>query len=165
VGGRVRSGGLVALATALGIAAIPAVSYSAGIRQRDGEYAAKPSKAAAEKHKKAKKCKRGNVKKNGNCMKRIPAPEALSATIAVHVIACGVAELSETCRPLETASLRITRLGSDGEDLSIETQNHTVHVTPGHYEVALVLPTVTEPKWVTVSKGQTLDVTLKIESI
>lgn len=49
----------------VGIAAIPAESYSTGAGQQDGQSAGKPSIAN-----KAKKCKKGQVRKNGKCVKR-----------------------------------------------------------------------------------------------
>jgi hypothetical protein len=112
-------GSVVVLTAVLGIAAVPAVSYSAGTGQRQGQYAAESFGAKPKKHKKAKTCKKGRVKKAGRCVKEktsstsrtaepgtttpatattpatplAPAtstPEAaLSATIVIHTINCG----------------------------------------------------------------------------
>jgi hypothetical protein len=60
-----------------------------------------------------------------------PAPEALSGTIVVHVSGHG--------RQDAKLPLRITRLGSKGEDLSsLETGEHTIHVAPGNFEVIVL---------------------------
>jgi hypothetical protein len=53
----------------LGIAAIPEVSYPARAG-RHGRYTAKSAAAKAEWHKKAKKCKTGQVRKNGKCVRK-----------------------------------------------------------------------------------------------
>ena len=55
----------------------------------------KKTRAKTKKHKKAKKCKKDQARKNGKCVKRMPASEARSATIIVRTVTCGVPELKE----------------------------------------------------------------------
>lgn len=151
------------IAAMLGIAAIPAVTYSAPAGQRHGQDAAKSSKARS--------CGKGKVRKNGKCAKRSPPPEALSATLIVHVYESYGADCkreaaeNDECGPSldEAAPLRISRLGRNRQVVSsIDSKNHTVHVTPGLYEVALAGHIRPEPLRVTVSAGQTVEVTLEI---
>ena len=69
--------GLVGLiVVVLGFTSVPAVSYSAGASQHRALYPAQPSKEGtqAKKHKKAKTCKKGQVRKNGKCVKKKTAP-------------------------------------------------------------------------------------------
>jgi hypothetical protein len=212
----------------LAIVAIPAVAYSTGTGQRHGQHPAKSSGAKTEKQKKAKTCEKGRVRKHGKCAKRRPsppsttpspptttttpttattptttaAPEALSATLIVHVygegglpVAGGPKGLTceEVLRGLpsregvenecrggdlwtkvddESMLLSITRLnpggavplGPDGEILrnALVTKEHTVHVAPGRYEVALAVDTKYTPETVTVREGQTVEVELII---
>ena len=141
---RVRFGGVAALA-ALWIAEIPAVSYSAAAGQHRGQYATRSSESNAKSHKRAKKCKKDRVSKNRKCDKKSSAPEALSATLIVHVYESGGVTVCApappkcrgiTPRPNETRPLRISRFGRNGEVVSsIETKEHTVHVAPGKYEI------------------------------
>jgi hypothetical protein len=97
-----------------------------------------------------------------------PAEEASSATIIVHTEACAPTPrpgpVNEQCRPDETVLLRISRLGPNGEVLTrAETENHTVRVTPGRYEIRAGEPNNEEwrPAQVTVGAGQELAVTLE----
>lgn len=143
---------IAVIAAALGIAAIPAVGYSTAAGQRHGQYAARSSKA---KPMKPKRCKKGQVRRNGKCVKKkaptpttttptttTPAPEALSATLIIHVYGCGGPVMG--CHHYEDLALLVTRLGPAGEALSsieLHPESHTVHVAPGEYEVAYL----TEP--------------------
>jgi hypothetical protein len=148
------------------------------------------AKAAGSK---AKHAKRGpKCKKSKPTRHRPTPPEAPSATIVVHVSSVGTipvrqgADCAEegleegvrakrpgggevecdgdevtTRRPEEGLPLRITRLGARRETL--ETSEHTVHVAPGLYEIALNHPSgVYKKQEVTVSKGQTVEVRLLI---
>jgi hypothetical protein len=169
---RVRFGWSAALVAVLGIAAVPSVSYSARALQRHGQYGARSSKAKTKKHREGERCKNGEVRKNGECVKRMPAPEARSATIIVHTISCGGAEETQGdpegphshCGPLQNAkAVRISRLGPDREYLSsVETEDDTAHVVPGRYGVEAV-GTISRETEVTVSAGRTVEVTLEIK--
>jgi hypothetical protein len=169
---KVRFEGLAALAAVLGIAATPAAGYSA-TRQHQGQYTARSPRATAEKHPRARNCKKGQVSRNGKCVKKSPAPAAPSATLIVHVYVVGgpVKEgrgpaCSGTRCPSEHQPLRISRLGPSGEVMrTIETSQDTVHIAPGRYEV-----TAWERHggWhspstqVILSEDQELEVTLKV---
>lgn len=178
---RVRFGGLATLAAIAGIAALPAMSYSTGAAQRHGR-AGKSSKA------KTKKCKKDQVRKNGKCVKKktapastptttapattTPAPEVLSGTIVVHVYSRreGTGNMAAPPETLdETGFIRIRRLAPDGEGPTHEmttemtTREHTVHVAPGRYAVEVPEPGRPSGQ-VTVSAGQTAEVTLYIEA-
>jgi hypothetical protein len=80
-------------------------------------------------------------------------------------MACGPVPVpgQERCRPKESQPLRITRLGPGGEDLSsVETENHTVHLAPGRYEIgAAEAHSESRPTQVIVSAGQELAITLE----
>lgn len=89
-----------------------------------------------------------------------PAPEALSATLIVHVYEEGH-QPPPVRKPEESMPLRIARLGTAGEVLaSTDTSQHTVHVVPGRYEVAASAGGA--PQTVEVSAGQELEVTIAI---
>jgi hypothetical protein len=155
-------------AAIIGIAAMPAVSYSAGTTQRHGQHAAGSSKSS-----KAKKCKKGQVRKNGKCVKKKTSPpsstmppptntpEAMSATLSIHVTKAGQAD--------EGVALHIAKLEGGQPVRGLETSEHTLHVTPGEYEVTVLNianPTtvsILARKIVTVAAGQTAEVTLEIE--
>jgi hypothetical protein len=66
--------------------------------------------------------------------------------------------------PIEGVPLVITRLGVGGAGPStFETSNHTVQVAPGLYEIALNDPhQIYKKPQVTVSEGQTVEVSLEI---
>lgn len=189
---RALIGAIIAI---LGIAAAPAVSYSAGAR-------ATKTETRAEKLRKAlKACKKDKHKskvERKRCVTTVPPPrpssseevqrrrearearereeraqseEALSATIIVHVFASYAQECTleqaanHKCEPSpeEGVQLRVSRLGSADEAASsIDTSEHTVHVAPGRYEVALTVDTAYKPQQVTVTAGQTQEVTIEI---
>jgi hypothetical protein len=97
-------------------------------------------------------------------------PEALSATLIVHVLGCqeikGTPEDERALeRELEEAAaaepVGIVKLGPAGEVLTkLVTGQHTVHVAPGTYEIrASEKPSENWPR-VTVTAGQTQEVTL-----
>jgi hypothetical protein len=161
------------MAAIIGTAAMPAVSSSAGTGRHRGHDAAGSSRSSKAK---AKKCKKGQVRKHGKCVKKKTSPttppssttppptgtpETSSATLVVHVSKGGQAD--------EGVALHIAKL-EDGQPVrGLETSEHTVHVTPGQYEITvlnIVNPTtvgVLARKIVTVSAGQTAEVTLEIE--
>lgn len=162
------------LVTVLGIAAVPDVSYSASTGPRDGQHAAKSAKAKPKKNKKVKKCKKGQVRKNGTCTKKAASPtsppstappttpEALSATLVVHV--------SESGSPNESAPIYVAKLKANGQVLTgFQTSEHTVHVSPGAYEISALSvfnPTTVSfqsPRRVTVAAGQQLEVMLELK--
>jgi hypothetical protein len=60
----------------LGLAALPAVSYSAGARLHQGQHAGRSSKAKPKKP----KCKKGQGKRNGRCVKKKTAPTSTMPT-------------------------------------------------------------------------------------
>ena len=108
-------------------------------------------------------------------MKKTHAQETLSATLTVHVYVeggpdrGGVPACAGTQCPSETQPLRISRLGPNGEVVSsVETAEHTIHVSPGTYEILALgryvsgvdvgFTSTTEA----VGAGQELEVTLKI---
>jgi hypothetical protein len=92
---------------------------------------------------------------------RGPAPEALSATLVVHVYEEGPLP-PPVRKPEESMPLRIARLGGAGEILaSTETSEHTVHVVPGRYEVAASGGGA--PQKVILGPDQELEVTIAIE--
>jgi hypothetical protein len=90
--------------------------------------------------------------------------EGLTGTILVHVSSDG--------HPIPQQPIRITRLGSKGEDVSsLETMEHTIHVAPGVFEVAVptsgaVTGTVTGPtgtsQRVTVAAHQEVKVIISL---
>lgn len=87
-----------------------------------------------------------------------PPPETLSNTILVHVSVNG--------RPAPKQPVLLTRLGPKGEAVSsVETSAHELHMSRGHFEVALRgTPTPTGPdvaKKVTVGKNQVVTISLK----
>jgi hypothetical protein len=138
---RAGVGGVAVLAAVLGIAAIPAASYPA--------HAAKHQAGCAAK---APRC----------------------ATLIVHVYGGGgprptPEELSRfpNGRPLAGQPLRIARLGPDARVHSSRiTQRHTLRLSPGRYGVAAMSggfgTEVLATKKVTLSAGQTLEITLHI---
>jgi hypothetical protein len=109
------------------------------------------------------------------------APPPLAATIIVHVSRVGTIPVKDcaevvdakppeagverecrgneltTRRSEESLPLLITPLSPAGE--SRETSEHTVHVAPGRYEIAV---NRYEGKQVTVNEGQTVEVSLVI---
>ena len=138
----VRRIALIALLTAiLGIAAVPAVSYSAG--------AGKPRDHP---------CTMAKFHRLHKCSK---------ATIVVHIPnGGGEAPAPGERRPTENTAqpLKISRLTASGKIISsFKTHARTVHVVPGRYEVAVLDgtgPPLAE-KTVTVSAGQVLKLTLR----
>jgi hypothetical protein len=158
------------IAAIIGTAAMPAVSFSAGTGQRHGQYAAGSSRSSKAK---AKKCKKGQVRKHGKCVKKpttppssttpppTSTPEAMSATLVIHVSKAG--------QPDEGAALHIAKLIDSQPVRGLETSEHTLHVTPGQYEITVINilnPTTVgflARKIVTVSAGQTAEVTLELE--
>ncbi len=112
----------------LGVAAIPAVSYSAGAGH--GQSTAK------------EKCQAGEVGKSGECRKRKPAAAAPSGTISVDVFEFGgsptAAGCSETKCPVPHAPVYVGKLGSNGDVVSsFDTTTHTIAVPAGKYVVVL----------------------------
>ncbi len=96
-------------------------------------------------------------------------PEALSATLIVHVYAspefcCMVHEPGPS--PDETQPLRIIRSLTDGED-KLTTSEHTVHLAPGSYEVQVISTGTTayvyDASEVTLSAGQIQELTFTIK--
>lgn len=156
-----------------GMAATPAVSYSAGAKQRQAQCAAKSCKSKAKK-----KCKKGQVRKNGKCVKTktssssttpssfkppTSTSEALPATLIVHVYQTGDSGTEAD----EGAPLYISDVGEGRFVGKLETSEHTVHVRPSRYEITAL--SMTNPTTValastivTVSAGQTLELTLTI---
>lgn len=102
------------------------------------------------------------------------SPAPLSATIIVYVLSCGAGELRpgevEKCHPLENANPRVTELGAqqnpsvgNGRVNPAEGKT-TMHVQPGRYEIAWEAGTqYNGPQMVTVSEGQTVEVTLRVQ--
>ena len=166
--------GAAVLAAVSGIAALPAVSYSAGARPHRGVPAARSSTA---RPKKPKKCSKAHVRKRGKCVKKAPAPEALSATLVVEVCSYGgPAPGTKDCGG--DGPIYVARLGRDGEaGKRTLTRQRTIHVAPGRYEVGLYEtinasgpgPEETEEtyhrygkaKIVTVRAGQVAEVTVE----
>jgi hypothetical protein len=64
----------------LGITAVPAASYSASAGSHHVQYRGKSSKARTKKHKTAKRCKKGDVKRSGKCVKETTAPASTAPT-------------------------------------------------------------------------------------
>jgi hypothetical protein len=180
-----RRGALVGvIAAILGSAAIPAVGYSAHATKHEAQCKGKSCKSKAKK-----KCKKGQVRaKDGKCVKKKtaptpttpttnspeahpepkevgpePAPGAPFATLVVHV---NKADENGT-EADETAPLFIAKFSHDEFVGKLKTTEHTVHVTPGHYEItALAITNETTAAQATtkveVTAGQTVEVTLTI---
>ena len=153
---RVPFGGLAALAALLGIAAMPAVSYSAHVKKPHWLCGARPSECA---------------------------------TLIVHTRLVGCPLVTGECQPQplrNPKALRISKLGSgprcDNGKLprcwgtvlgNWYTEAHEVRVAPGHYGIAALesdspsarLVHRSFSQEVTVSAGQTLEVTLPISAI
>lgn len=135
----------------LGLAAVPALSFSASKRRHQS-------------------CANGKALRHQKCV-RLTAPEVLSATIIVHVYAsygteCTVEQAANhECGPSleEGARLRVSRLGPSGEVVrSMKTKSHTVQVAPGRYEVELAVGTDDQPQRATVTAGRTVEVELLV---
>jgi hypothetical protein len=153
----------------LEIVAIPAVGHSASAKKHLAHCAAKSCKSKAKK-----KCNDGQVRKSGKCVKKstppssktpptTSTPEALSATLIVHVYEAGPTGTQAD----ESAPLFISKHGAAGSLGVLETTAHTVHVTPGEYEIDaldVTNPTTVAlaPTLVTVTPGETKEVSLTL---
>jgi hypothetical protein len=108
-----------------------------------------------------------------------PPEEALSATLVVHLVdrAGGVVLVGEPEKETsdESSLIRIQTLGPENEVVSsVLTPDHTWPVAPGHYTIAAaqevprghiqVYEGNDETKEVTVSAGQTVEITVYIQS-
>lgn len=138
---------------------------------RQRHCTSKVSKSSAKSAKRRPKCRKPkhSVPRTRSTAPTTPAP-SLSATLIVHVPGgCGPrrCETPTGTRELTSQPLRITRLGAGGEALSsLETHEHTVHVAPGLYEIAVLGDNggaFTATK-VTVSADQELEVTLEVDT-
>jgi hypothetical protein len=156
-------------AAMLGFAGTPAVGYSAGAKKHQAHCAAKSCKLRAKS-----KCKVGQPRTTGKCVKRKTSassrtpsspttPEALSATLIVHVYKAG----GSATEADEEAPLHISKLRTGQFLGKLDTSEHTVHVTPGEYEVTAL--DITNPTTVAlastrvwVSAGQTQEVALTV---
>ena len=92
---------------------------------------------------------------------------ASKATLIVHVYSTVGSEVlpgEPSLVPDETDPVRVTKLGRHGEPLnSRETKDHTLHVSPGLYEIALAVHTTYRGRrQVTLHGGQTREVTLTV---
>jgi hypothetical protein len=86
-------------------------------------------------------------------------PNALSATLVIHVHACGGP--IGTCSDWEDNRLELTRLGPNEEAVSsIVAQQHTVHVDPGRYKIRILGGPGSSI--VVVKAGQVLEVLVEI---
>jgi hypothetical protein len=168
VWGRIALIGVIVLI--LEIVGAPAVTYSAATKKHEAHCTARSCKPKANK----KRCNKGQVRKNGKCLKKATppspgtpettsTPEALSATLIVHVY-----KTSGTgTEPDEGAPLFVAKHGSAPSARGFETSEHTLHVTPGEYEITaleMTNPTTVAlaPRTVMVSTGETKEVTLTI---
>lgn len=159
-----RHGALIGLlAASLGIATIPAVSYAAGAGRQHRRSVRHGQSKAKEK------CKNGEVRKNGKCVQKRTSP--LSATIIVHVYDRPEGVSNQPAPPEvpePTLAIRIGETGPDGAAPTnyMATQEHTLHVAPGRYEIQVFgIGGVYASEVVTVRAGNTTEVTLYIQNV
>jgi hypothetical protein len=167
----------------LGIAAMPAASYSAAAgstkKETRVEKLRKELKACKKKDRSRSARRRcesllrpgpGGPRSRRELEEHKRQEEALSATIIVHVYGCSGP--AGGCRYYEDLALLITRLGPAGEALSsieLHPESHTVHVAPGEYEVAYLTKPGGRPVTgfgqsarATVVAGQELEIELRM---